>query len=237
MQPIALMPDLQDRLILAERANAESQALLRKILPDFVIARLMAAPETSIADHFPDASVLFADIQGFVAIAKRLGNARTVAVLDQLTREFDALALCHGVEKIKTIGDGYMAVAGVPHPQPDHVERLARLALDMQAVARVVGEAMGIDLTLRIGIAAGALTAGVIGVHKVAYDVWGDTVNLAARLEGMARGGQILVSAEARAQLDGRFRFGKSRRVMIRGLGVEDTCCLGRALSSAEYVH
>jgi adenylate cyclase len=111
--------------MLAERANAESQALLRKILPDFVIARLMAAPEASIADHFADASVLFADIQGFVAIAKQLGNARTVALLDHLTREFDALALCHGVEKIKTIGDGYMAVAGVPHPQPDHCERLA----------------------------------------------------------------------------------------------------------------
>lgn len=237
MQPIALMPDLQNRLILAERANAESQALLRKILPDFVIARLMAAPETSIADHFADASVLFADIQGFVAIAKRLGNARTVALLDHLTREFDALAVCHGVEKIKTIGDGYMAVAGVPQPQPDHCERLARLALDMQAVARVVGEAEGIDLTLRIGIAAGAVTAGVIGVHKVAYDVWGDTVNLAARLEGLARGGQILVSAEARAQLDGRFKFGKCRRVAIRGLGIEDACPLGQALRSAEYVH
>lgn len=237
MQPIAHMPDLQDRLILAERANAESQALLRKILPDFVIARLIAAPETSIADHFADASVLFADIQGFVAIAKRLGNARTVALLDHLTREFDALAVCHGVEKIKTIGDGYMAVAGVPHPQPDHCERLARLALDMQAVARVVGEAFDIDLTLRIGIAAGAVTAGVIGVHKVAYDAWGDTVNLAARLEGMARGGQILISAEARSQLNRRFTFGKVQRVAVRGLGVEDTCPLGRALSSAKYLH
>lgn len=237
MQPIAHMPDLQDRLILAERANAESQALLRKILPDFVIARLIAAPETSIADHFADASVLFADIQGFVAIAKRLGNARTVALLDHLTREFDALAVCHGVEKIKTIGDGYMAVAGVPHPQPDHCERIARLALDMQAVARVVGEAFDIDLTLRIGIAAGAVTAGVIGVHKVAYDAWGDTVNLAARLEGMARGGQILISAEARSQLNRRFTFGQVRRVAVRGLGVEDTCPLGRALSSAKYLH
>jgi adenylate cyclase len=237
MQPIAHTPDLQNRLMLAERANAESQALLRKILPDFVIARLMAAPEVSIADHFADASVLFADIQGFVAIAKRLGNARTVALLDHLTREFDALALCHGVEKIKTIGDGYMAVAGVPHPQPDHCERLARLALDMQAVAQVVGEAFGITVTLRIGIAAGAVTAGVIGVHKVAYDVWGDAVNLAARLEGLARGGQILISAEARSQLEGRFKFGKTRRVAVRGLGIEDACPLGRALSSAEYVH
>jgi class 3 adenylate cyclase len=96
---------------------------------------------------------------------------------------------------------------------------------------------MGIDLTLRIGIAAGAVTAGVIGVHKVAYDVWGDTVNLAARLEGLARGGQILISAEARSQLEGRFKFGKTRRVTVRGLGIEDTCPLGRALSSAEYVH
>ena len=155
MHSAAIAPTLYDQLALAEQANAQSRALLRKILPDFVIDRLMARPEEPIADEFPDASVLFADIEGFVGIARKLGGQQTVGLLDNLTREFDALAVCHGVEKIKTIGDGYMAVAGVPQPKRDHCERLARLALDMLAVARQVSDETGLKLRLRIGIAAG----------------------------------------------------------------------------------
>jgi len=237
MQSLAREPTLEDRLVLAERANAASQALLRKIFPDYVIDRLISEPEAPIADHYADASVLFADIEGFVSISKALGNRRTVALLDALTREFDAMALCHGVEKIKTIGDGYMAVCGVPEHRPDHCERLARLALDMLSIAAGVGRDFGIDLKLRIGIAAGAVTAGVIGAHKVAYDVWGDTVNLAARLEGHARSGEILLSAEARQQLDQRFTFGPQRLLSVRGLGATGVWVLKAVSQTPSYVH
>jgi adenylate cyclase len=237
MQSLALEPSLQDRLQRAERANAASQALLRKILPDFVIERLMTQPEAAIADHYADASVMFADIEGFVAIAKTLGSRRTVKLLDTLTREFDIMALCHGVEKIKTIGDGYMAVSGVPQHRADHCERLARLALDMLAIAADVGKEFGVDLKLRIGIAAGAVTAGIIGVNKVAYDVWGDSVNLASRLEGLAGSGQILICEEAKRQLASRFQFGKRRRLTVRGLGATSAWTLSQALGAPDYVH
>lgn len=237
MHSVAAIPTLHDRLLLAEQANAASRALLRKILPDFVIDRLMAQPEESIADHFADASVLFADIEGFVAIAKKLGGKRTVALLDHLTREFDVLAACHGVEKIKTIGDGYMAVAGVPEPQRDHCERLARLALDMLVIAETVGAKFGVAVKLRIGIAVGPVTAGVIGVHKFSYDVWGDTVNLAARLEKLAQAGQILISSCARVQLARTFKFGRSEKIEIRGLGRVEVCTLQNATGAPGYAH
>lgn len=237
MHSVAIASSLHDRLLLAEQANAASRALLRKILPDSVIDRLMAQPEATIADHFADASVLFADIEGFVAIAKTLGGKRTVALLDNLTREFDVLATCHGVEKIKTIGDGYMAVAGVPEPQHDHCERLARLALDMLAAAETVGAKFGVAVKLRIGIAAGSVTAGVIGVNKVAYDVWGDTVNLAARLEKLAGSGQILISSRAKAQLVRTFKFGRGQKIEVRGLGPVEVCTLQKATGAPAYAH
>jgi adenylate cyclase len=237
MHAAAITPTLQDQLLLAERAHAASRALLRKVLPDFVIDRLIAQPEEPIADHFADASVLFADIEGFVAIAKKLGSRRTVALLDNLTREFDALAACHGVEKIKTIGDGYMAVAGVPVPQADHCERLARLALDMLVAAEAIGAKAGVVVKLRIGIAAGPVTAGVIGVHKFAYDVWGDTVNLAARLEKLAPSGQILISTRAKSRLARSFELGRGERIEVRGLGRVEVCALKRSTTIASYHH
>jgi adenylate cyclase len=237
MHSTAAIPTLYDQLVLAEQANAQSRALLRKILPDCVIDRLMARPEEPIADEFADASVLFADLEGFVGIARQLGGQQTVGLLDNLTREFDALATCHGVEKIKTIGDGYMAVAGVPQPRPDHCERLARLALDMLAVARQMSGETGLKLRLRIGIAAGPVMAGVIGVNKFSYDVWGDTVNLAARLERQAQSGQILISSQARRRLAGQFQFSARRRVNMRGLGLGDAWALERALVVPAYAH
>ena len=219
MQCAATASPFPDRLMLAEQALAETQAVLAKILPDFVIERLKADPEKPITDSFPDASVLFADIVGFVGIAKRLGGNRTVGLLNDLIRQFDELAARHGVEKIKTIGDGYMAVAGVPRPQVDHCKRLARLALDMQVAAARASEKMGMKIRLRIGIASGPVTAGVIGFNKFSYDVWGDTVNLASRLEQLAGTDQILVSEQAMAKLGGDFQFSSRGTLQIRGLG------------------
>lgn len=237
MHSAAMLPTLHDQLALAEHANAQSRALLRKILPDFVIDRLMERPEELIADAFPDASVLFADIEGFVGIARKLGGQRTVGLLDNLTREFDGLAACHGVEKIKSIGDGYMAVAGLPQPRRDHCSRLARLAIDMLDVVRQVSEETGLTLRLRIGIAAGPIMAGVIGVNKFSYDVWGDTVNLAARLERQAQSGQILVSSRVKASLETSFAFSARRRLNIRGLGLGDAWTLEKALVVPDYAH
>jgi adenylate cyclase len=153
---------------LAAKAEAETEALLRKVLPDSVVERLKANPGEAIAESFAEASVLFADLKGFVALSHRLGAERTVVMLNDLVRGFDRLAAQHGVEKIKTIGDCYMAVAGLPERTPDHAQRLARFALAMQAVAEDTGQRFGLDLRLRIGVTSGPVMAGVIGAQKLA---------------------------------------------------------------------
>src|SRR5262249_36266496 len=167
---------------LAARAEAETERLLRNILPDNIVERLRERPEDPIADAFSDTSILFSDIQSFVPLSKRLGVERTVALLNQLMSRFDALADKYGVEKIKTIGDAYMAVAGLPPPVADHADRLAHMALDMFAEKDAVAEQFGVTFRMRIGIATGPVMAGIIGTRKFSYDVWGDAVNLAARL-------------------------------------------------------
>jgi adenylate cyclase len=208
---------------LAERAEAQTESLLRNILPDTIVDRLKAAPDTTIADSFEEASVLFADLQGFVALARKLGPARTVEFLNGLMTEFDRLAVRHGVEKIKTIGDAYMAAAGVPTPVPDHAQRLARLSLDLLAAAERASDAIGVPLALRIGLASGPLMGGVIGAKRLTYDVWGDTVNLASRLEGSGEPGRVQVSAHAKALLGGEFRLESRGALDIKGLGTEQT--------------
>lgn len=226
MRSTASASALLDRLALAERALAEAQTMLRGFLPESVIERMKSAPGQSIADHYASASVLFADLAGFVAIAKMLGPGKTVALLDTLTREFDKAAARHGVEKIKTMGDGYMAVAGVPVEQADHRARLARVALDMQDAVRRVAARTGLELVIRIGIASGPVTAGVIGASRMSFDVWGDTVNLAARLERMAGPDEILLCGDTSAGLGREFEAAHRGRAGIRGLGVADTWAL-----------
>lgn len=208
---------------LAERAEAQTDALLRNILPETIVDRLKASPDATIADSFEDASVLFADLQGFVTLAKTLGPARTVQFLNTLMTEFDSLAVRHGVEKIKTIGDAYMAAAGVPNAVPDHAQRLARLSLDLLAAAERASHAVGAPLALRIGVASGPLMGGVIGAKRLTYDVWGDTVNLASRLEGSGEPGRVHVSARAKTLLEHEFRLESRGTVNIRGFGTEQT--------------
>ena len=209
--------------LLAERAEAETDALLRNILPEPIVERLRAAPGATIADTFEDASVLFADLKGFVAFAKSLGPARTVEFLNRLMTEFDALAARHGVEKIKTIGDAYMVAAGVPEAIPDHAERLAGMGLDMlTTVERAAAEA-NMPLAVRIGIASGPMMAGVIGAKRLTYDVWGDTVNLAARLESSSEPGRVHVSSHTRTLLEAGYLLESRGQFEIRGLGAEQT--------------
>ena len=208
---------------LAEQAKAETDAVLRNVLPDAIVERLKANPGALIADGIDDASVMFADISGFVALTRRLGANATVDMLSRLVSNFDALAVQHGVEKIKTIGDAYMVVAGLPEPVPDHTARLARMGLSMlDSVARMREES-GLNLNLRIGMASGPLTAGVIGTRKFSYDVWGDPVNLASRLEGQSSPGRILICPGCRAKLGEDFIYEARGPIEIKGIGAQET--------------
>jgi len=209
---------------LLERAEAATEALLGNILPAQIIARLREHPDESIADAFERTSILFSDIQGFVPLSKSLGASRTVALLSELMRRFDGLADKYGVEKIKTIGDAYMAVAGLPAPVDDHADRLARMGLEMFAVKNEVAAHFGVTIRMRIGIASGPVMAGIIGIHKFSYDVWGDAVNLAARLESSGEAERIQVSADARAAMSPElFDFESRGEIEIKGLGPLET--------------
>jgi adenylate cyclase len=209
---------------LTERAEAATEALIRNILPGAIIARLREHPEQSIADAFERASILFSDIQSFVPLSKGLGAARTVALLNEMMSRFDALAVKYGVEKIKTIGDAYMAVAGLPEPVTDHADRLARMGIEMFAAKNEVAARFGVTIRMRIGIASGPVMAGIIGTHKFSYDVWGDAVNLAARLESSGEPERIQISGDARAAMSSEwFDFESRGEVEIKGLGPLET--------------
>ena len=208
---------------LAERAEAETEALLRNILPEKIVERLRERPDEPVAEAVAEASVLFSDLKSFVPLARSLGPARTVEMLNDLIRRFDELASEHGVEKIKTIGDAYMAVAGLPEPAADHAARLARMALEMRSAARKTGARFNVELTLRIGIAMGPVMAGVIGAKKFSYDVWGDPVNLAARLENSCEANCIHVSGEVRERLGQTFEFRARGPTEIKGVGRLET--------------
>jgi adenylate cyclase len=212
---------------LAEDARAQTEALLRNILPDSIVNRLTDKPDAVIADSFEEASVLFADLKGFVPLAKTLGPERTVGLLNEMMRSFDRLAAMHGVEKIKTIGDAYMVAAGVPEPVADHAPRLARMGLAMLQATEELAREFDAPLHLRIGIASGPVMAGVIGAKRLTYDVWGDTVNLASRLEGQSTPGRVLVASATKARLDGLFQLEPRGALDIKGLGEVEAWFLG----------
>jgi adenylate cyclase len=166
-----------------ETAQARVEALLLNVLPAEVAQRLQSDPN-AIADHFDDASILFADVVDFTPLSSRLDAREVVGLLDRLFTSFDELVDRHDVEKIKTIGDCYMVAAGVPRRRPDHAHALAELALEMGECAKnCLPEGAERDLRLRIGISSGPVVAGVIGRRRFLYDLWGDTVNMASRME------------------------------------------------------
>ncbi len=211
---------------LVEQAEAQTDALLYNILPETIVDRLKANPDTTIANEFAEASVLFADIKGFVALAKELGPARTVALLNTIVRAFDELANRWGVEKIKTIGDAYMAAAGLPVPAADHADRIAGLALDMIAAAERISREQNVGIVLRVGIASGPVLAGVIGAKRLIYDVWGDTVNLASRLEHHSQPQSILVSELTQTRLGNGYQLEPHGSIDVKGYGVVHTWLL-----------
>lgn len=205
-----------------QRANARSERLLHAILPAAIADRLKDTDATegaAIAEHYDDVTVLFADVVGFTAQAADADAGTVVARLNELFTAFDALAAKHGLEKIKTIGDAYMAAGGLPVPQADHAERSARLALDLMATAERLRGAHWPDLKLRIGLHTGPAVAGVIGRSKFAYDIWGDTVNTASRLQELAPSERILTSETTRQRLRDGFDFDGPFELLIRGKG------------------
>jgi adenylate cyclase len=208
---------------LVENAKAETDRLLRNILPDTIVERLKAKPTEAVADTFPEASILFADISGFVPLARRLGASETVSLLNRLVTMFDDLAEQHGVEKIKTIGDAYMVASGVPEPVPDFAIRLARMALGMQEAVAELRSRTGYQLDMRMGFATGPVMAGVIGRQKFSYDIWGDAVNLAARLETTSVPGRIHLCPVSRERLGDAFDVEPRGAIEIKGVGQRET--------------
>jgi guanylate cyclase len=189
-----------------ELEQAKSERLLLNVLPGPVAARLKEE-DGVIADSCPEVSVLFADIVGFTPLAERLAAADVVAVLDRVFATWDSLALEHGVEKIKTIGDAYMVAAGIPLPRADHTEAIAELALAMKPELEHVATQTGLALQVRIGIDSGPVIAGVIGRAKFIYDLWGDTVNTASRMESHAPPGAIQVTQRTYDRLRDRYEL------------------------------
>jgi adenylate cyclase len=201
----------------AERDRSE--ALLRNILPDPIVRRLNAG-ETTIADAFADVSILFADLVGFTPAAALMTPERLVDKLNRIFTGFDRLSAKLGVEKIKTIGDSYMAVAGLPEPRPDHAEAVAHLAIGMLDVLAEENAADGgTPFQLRIGIHTGPVVAGIIGRHKFIYDVWGDTVNIASRMESSGSPGRIHISDTTQRSLAGRFNIEPRGLIELKGRG------------------
>jgi adenylate cyclase len=177
-----------------EQAKKDSDSLLRNLFPPEIAARLRNG-DSNIADHFEEATVIFADVVGFGKITARMKAYEIVGCLNHLFSEFDQLAEDVGVEKIKTIGDNYMAVAGVPTPRSGHGRIAAKLALDMIAAAGRLQSRLPVPFPIRVGLHSGPVMAGVIGTRKFVYDVWGDTVNMAARVEAASQPNRVLASA------------------------------------------
>jgi class 3 adenylate cyclase len=216
---------------LIEQKNRENEALLLNILPGEIAVRLKSG-EHEIADAFADVSVLFGDIVGFTALSSETSAATIVDMLNGLFSGFDELAQNFGIEKIKTIGDCYMAVCGLPKPCPDHTARMARMALRMMEVTEEYGKKLGVNLQLRIGINSGPVVAGVIGATKFIYDLWGDTVNLASRMESTGVPGGIQVTRGVYERLLGTFDLEERGLVHIKGKGEKATWLLHGELST-----
>lgn len=207
---------------LAEQAQAQTEELLRAIMPGEIVDRLKRHPGTTIAEQHEDVQVLLADMVGFTALSNQLGPERIVILLDEIFRAFDELASHYRVEKIKTIGDAYLAACGLPSPHESPADSITAMAIAMHAAVREISLRTSLDIQLRIGIARGAVTAGVVGQSKYFYDIWGPAVNLAARLQTAAAPGQTLISTELKQGLSGQYRFQGCERLNLKGFGDVD---------------
>lgn len=213
-----------------ERQSERADALLSVVLPERIAARLRAQPEARIADRIDTVTLLFADLENFTPVAHAEDPEAVVAYLDEFVRTFDLMCQGYGVEKIKSIGDAYMAAGGLHGNARDGAIALGTLALEMmkaQAQRPLLG---GRHLHLRIGIHSGTAIAGVIGDTRISYDLWGDAVNVASRMESFGVPGRIHVSDAFRRLADGAFEFEERGVTEIKGIGIARTYfLLGRA--------
>jgi adenylate cyclase len=220
---LAVFAQQRNAALTALRAEQEkSEALLVNILPGPIAARLKAADQT-IADHFDATSILFADVVDFTPLSQRLSPAEMVDILDRLFSHFDSLVERHGLEKIKTVGDCYMAAAGVPDPHLDHARRAALLALDMREAVATSTVAGREGLELRIGINSGPVVAGVIGRKRFLYDLWSDAVNTASRMESHGTPGEIQITRETYELLKDEFVCRPRGTISVKGKGEMET--------------
>ena len=208
-----------------ERERARSERLLLNVLPEPVATRLKNDP-TTIADAFSDVTVLFADIVDFTGFTDRLPAEEVVSLLHRVFTRWDTLAARYGLEKIKTIGDAYMVAGGIPLPRVDHAEAVAHMALEMRSELAAVAEELGVQLDVRIGIDSGPIIAGVIGQAKFNYDLWGDTVNTASRMESHAQPGTIQVTERTYRRLRRRFTHHPRGTIEVKGKGLMTTYVL-----------
>jgi len=200
-----------------DRLNKENTRLLLNVLPAPIAERLKKQSGI-IAERFDDVSVMFADIVGFTPLSARLSPTELITLLNRVFSLFDELVERHGLEKIKTIGDAYMVAGSLPAPRPDHLERMVRLALAMQVAIKGMSAELG-GLQLRIGIHVGGVVAGVIGIRKFTYDIWGDSVNTASRLESHGVPGRIQISEEVFQRIQGWCRCEPRGIVEVKGKG------------------
>ena len=214
-----------------EGERAKSDRLILNVLPAAIAVRLRQKQET-IAETYPEVTILFSDVVGFTPLADKLPPAELVSILNQLFSRFDELAARHGLEKIKTIGDAYMAAAGVPLENPDHASAAAQMALGMLEAVEALNGELGLTLEVRIGLNTGAVVAGVIGKQKFSFDLWGDAVNTAARMESHGLPGMIQLTEATRAKLGSHFILEDRGLVEVKGKGGMRTYFLLRSSPS-----
>ncbi len=217
---------LRDREIaITQRLQVEqerAEALLRNMLPVSVVERLRGG-ETTIADTFAAATILFCDLVGFTAMSAHRPPSDTLDLLNTIFSAFDRLTADHGVEKIKTIGDAYMAAGGLPEAKSGHVEAIAAMALSMPRVVKAISQQFRTPLTVRIGIDTGPVVAGIIGTDKFLYDVWGDTVNTASRMEHHGTPGRVHITEQMRTALGDRYEYDVLAPIAVKGKGIMQT--------------
>ncbi|MGL5060190.1 MAG: adenylate/guanylate cyclase domain-containing protein, partial [Microcoleus sp.] len=209
------------------------ESLLLNILPEPIAERLKKAEEGLIADKFEEATVLFADLVNFTQISTTMPATKLVYLLNEIFSTFDRLTEKHGLEKIKTIGDAYMVAAGIPTPRADGAEAIAEMALDMLSAIKELNVKLGTKFDLRIGINSGPVVAGVIGTKKFIYDLWGNAVNTASRMESHGIPGRIQVSIYTYQLLEDIYDFENRGAIEIKGKGAMHTYLLrGRKQTS-----
>ena len=201
-----------------EFERQRSEKLLLNVLPKPIAKRLKNG-EAVIADTHEEATILFSDLVGFTQLSQELTVKELVQLLDEIFRRFDQLANRHQLEKIKTIGDAYMAAAGIPESSETHAEDAANMALDMMSVIEEISQEFKISISMRIGLHTGEVIAGVIGSSKFAYDLWGDTVNTASRMESHSIQGKVQVSEATAEKLRESHQLEERDEIEVKGKG------------------